>query len=147
MLKAMALGADAVYIGTAAMLALIGEQLVKSAPFEAATSLVVYTGKMTSELDVDVSARSLARYLTSTVTEMEMVAQSLGRTSLSDISKSDLCTMDADVARTTGIQWGWVAPGMQHEALAEMPFHTPQPSQFGDKVFVMREERDAVPPS
>ena len=147
MLKAMALGADAVYIGTAAMLALIGEQLVKSAPFEAATSLVVYTGKMTSELDVDVSARNLARYLTSTVTEMEMVAQSLGRTSLSDISKSDLCTMDADVARTTGIQWGWVAPGMQHEALAEVPFHTPHPSQIGDKLFAKREESDALPPS
>ncbi|WP_276351509.1 FMN-binding glutamate synthase family protein [Cohnella caldifontis] len=117
MLKAMALGADAVYIGTAAMMALIGDQIVETAPFEAATSLVVYTGKMTSELDVDRSARNLARYLGACVTEMEQVAQSLGRTALSDISKSDLCTLDADIARTTGLQWGWASPDMQDEAL------------------------------
>lgn len=125
MLKAMALGADAIYIGTSAMLALIGEQLVKSAPFEAATSLVVYTGKMTSELDVDMAAKNLVRYLGSCVTEMEMVAQSLGRTSLSDISKSDLCTTDSEVARATGIPWGFVAPTEQREALADVPFSVP----------------------
>lgn len=132
MLKAMALGADAVYIGTAAVLALIGEQLTKSAPFEAATSLVVYTGKMTSELDVDAAARSLLRYLNASVMEMQMVAQSLGRTSLTDISKSDLCTMDADIARTTGIQWGWTAPDRQAEALRPDLFTMPHPVQHGD---------------
>ncbi|CAH1219202.1 hypothetical protein PAECIP111893_04515 [Paenibacillus plantiphilus] len=133
MLKAMALGADAVYIGTAAILALIGEQLVKTAPFEAATSLVVYTGKMTSELDVDAGARSLLRYLNASVMEMEQVAQSLGRTSLSDISKSDLCTLDADVARTTGIQWGWTAADQQAEALSAIPFTMPHPDHIGAK--------------
>ncbi|MGM0881871.1 MAG: FMN-binding glutamate synthase family protein [Bacillota bacterium] len=132
MLKAMAMGADAVYIGTAAMLALIGEHIVKSAPFEAATSLVVYTGKLTSELDVDTASKNLVRYLNSCVTEMEMVAQSLGRTSLSDISKSDLCTTDSEVSRATGIQWGFVAPEMQHEALTENPFFVPPLGYFSD---------------
>lgn len=125
MLKAMALGADAVYIGTAAMLALIGEQIVKSTPFEAATSLVVYTGKLTSELDIDTAARSLMRYLNACMTEMELVAQSLGRTSLSDISKSDLCTMDAEVARATGIQWGWAAPETQLHTATEDKLQVP----------------------
>ncbi|MBW7477065.1 FMN-binding glutamate synthase family protein [Paenibacillus oenotherae] len=132
MLKAMALGADAVYIGTAAILALIGEQVVKSAPFEAATSLVVYTGKRTSELDVDMAALSLQRYLNASVTEMELVAQSLGRTSLSELSKSDLCTMDADIARTTGIQWGWAGPEERIQAGAESALFMPHPSQISE---------------
>lgn len=133
MLKAMALGADAVYIGTAAMMALVGDQIVKSAPFEAATSLMVYTGKLTSELDVDQSARNLTRYLCACVTEMEMTAQSLGRTSLSDISKSDLCTLDAEIARTTGIEWGWVSPGRQELAWADPTLQMSHPESATDK--------------
>jgi hypothetical protein len=80
---------------------------------------------MTSELDVDAASKNLVRYLNSCVSEMEMVAQSLGRTSLSDISKSDLCTTESEIARATGLQWGFVAPEMQHEALEETPFFVP----------------------
>ena len=131
MLKAMALGADAVYIGTAAVMAMIGEQLVKSAPFEPATSLVVYTGKRTEELDVEAASRSLARYLNACVMEMELVAQSLGRTALSDISKSDLCTTDAEIARATGISWGWVAPDTERRVREETDVRFPHSEQTG----------------
>ena len=58
MLKAMALGADAVYIGTAAVLALVSQQVVESVPFEPPTSLVVYSGKLTDQLDIDTGAQS-----------------------------------------------------------------------------------------
>lgn len=52
-LKAMALGADAVYLGTVAVMAMVGEQAVEAMPFEPPTSLVVYNAKATDKLDVE----------------------------------------------------------------------------------------------
>lgn len=127
MLKAMALGADAVYIGTAAVMAMIGDQAVEAVPFEPPTSLVVYTGKMTDKLDVDRAARNLQRFLNACVTEMEQVAVTLGRTALSDISRSDLCALDPVVARATGVQLGLVAPEEQHRLFPELFADLPRP--------------------
>ena len=119
MLKAMALGADAVYIGTAAVMALISDQMTETIPFEPPTSLVVYTGKMTDALDVDEGAKNLFRYLNACVQEMEQVAISLGKTSLSDVTKSDLCSLDPFISRATGIDFGYVAPENQEQFFKE----------------------------
>lgn len=119
MLKAIALGADGVYIGTAAIMALVSEQMVKAVPFEPPTSLVVYTGKLTDKLDIDLSAMNLVRYLNACVMEMEQVAMTLGKTALTDISKSDLCTIDPFIAKASGIQLGYVAPENQDRFFEE----------------------------
>lgn len=119
MLKAISLGADGVYIGTSALMALVGDQMVETAPFEPPTSLLVYTGKMTDQLDIDKSAMNLVRYLNSCVREMELVAMSLGKTALTDITKSDLCTMDPFIAKATGIQLGYVSPNNQERFFEE----------------------------
>lgn len=110
MLKAMALGADAVYIGTAAVMALVSEQVKECLPLEPPTSLVVYTGKMTDKLDVDKGARSLLRFLNACVTEMEMAVMNMGITALSHVGKSDLCTLDPMLSKAAGIQLGYVSP-------------------------------------
>ena len=120
MLKALALGADAVYIGTAAVMALVSEQMVESVPFEPPTSLVVYTGKMTDSLDIDKGAQSLFRYLNAAVQEMEQVAVSLGKTALADISKADLCTLDPFLSKATGIELGYIAPENQQQFFGEV---------------------------
>lgn len=126
MLKAIALGADAVYIGTAAIMALVSEQMVKAVPFEPPTSLVVYTGKMTDQLDIDKAAMNVIRYLNACVLEMEQVAVTLGKTALTDITKSDVCTMDPYLAKATGIQLGYVSPENQDRFFEETKplFHT-----------------------
>lgn len=119
MLKAIALGADAVYIGTSALMALISDQMVKTMPFEPPTSLVVYTGKLTDQLDVEESAMNLARYLNACVKEMELVAMTLGKTAISDISTSDLCTLDPFLAKATGIELGYISPKHQERFFEE----------------------------
>ncbi|GIM46659.1 hypothetical protein DNHGIG_22080 [Collibacillus ludicampi] len=126
MLKAMALGADGVYIGTAAIMALVSEQMVKAVPFEPPTSLVIYTGKLTDQLNIDQAALNVVRYLNACVQEMESVAVTLGKTALSDITKSDLCTLDPFIAKATGIQLGYVAPENQDRFFEETKpfFHT-----------------------
>jgi len=113
MLKAMALGADAVYIGTAAVMAMVGDQITNSVPFEPPTSLVVYTGKETERLDVEQGSQSLFNFLNACVHEMEMVAFSLGKTSLSDVSREDLVCLDPFLSKALKIDYGAVAPEEQ----------------------------------
>lgn len=113
MLKAMALGADAVYIGTAAIMAMIGDQITKSVPFEPPTDLVVYTGKITDHLDVDKSAKNLFYFLNACVREMELVAITVGKTSLSDIGTDDLVSLDPFLSKALNIDLGYVSADSQ----------------------------------
>lgn len=127
-LKAMAFGANAVYIGTSAVMALIGDQISHATPFEPPTSLVVYNAKMTEKLDVDRSATNLFNFLNAMVREMELVCYSLGKTHVSDVSRSDLCTLDPFLSQATGVELGYVSPEEQASyfaALSALPFAEP----------------------
>jgi len=115
MLKALALGADAVYIGTAAIMAMIADQAVESLPFEPPTSLVVYAGKATDKLDVDKAAQNLTRYLQAAVREMELVAISVGKDDMNALDRSDLCALDPFLARAVGVEYAAVAPDAQKD--------------------------------
>ena len=114
-LKAMALGADAVYMGTAVMMALIGDQLTKVLPFEPPTDLVVYSAKMTEKLDPERSAESLFNFLNAVVVEMQQVCYSLGKTSLSYVAKDDLVSLDPFLGWALGIELGFISPQEQAE--------------------------------
>ncbi|MGI6127977.1 MAG: FMN-binding glutamate synthase family protein, partial [Planifilum sp.] len=119
-LKAMALGADAVYIGTIAVMALVGDQMTKAVPFEPPTSLVVYNAKLTEKLDVERSVNNLFNFLNASVREMELACYSLGKTSLSDVSPSDLCAVDPFLARATGVELGYVSSEEQNDYFREL---------------------------
>ncbi|MDD4334987.1 MAG: hypothetical protein PHY77_05195, partial [Desulfotomaculaceae bacterium] len=82
-------------------------------PFEPPTALVVYTGKMTDQLDVDKSVQNLFYFLNAAVREMEMVAITLGKVSLTDISGDDLVALDPFLARALNIDLGFVSPQNQ----------------------------------
>lgn len=130
-LKAMALGADAVYIGTVAMMAMVGDQMAKTLPFEPPTDLVIYNAKMTDKLEIDRSANNLFRFLNASTREMELLCYSLGKTSLSDVAKSDMCTLDPFLSRATGIDLGFISHEEQqeyYEGFNKFPFvDTPHP--------------------
>jgi glutamate synthase domain-containing protein 2 len=119
MLKAMALGANAVYIGTAAVMAMIGDQMAKTLPFEPPTDLAVYTGKMTDRLDLDKSVQNLFYFLNACVREMELVAITAGKVALGDLNRDDLVTLDPFLARALKIDFGYVAPESQTAYFSE----------------------------
>lgn len=129
MLKAMALGADCVYIGTAAVMALVSDQMVGSMPFEPPISMVVYNAKITDKLDVEKGAQSLFRFLNAAVREMELVAYSLGKTSLGLIDKKDLCALDPFLAKATGIEFGYVSPEDQESFFRDTEARWTKPIQ------------------
>ncbi|HHT26319.1 MAG TPA: FMN-binding glutamate synthase family protein [Firmicutes bacterium] len=120
MLKALALGADAVYIGTAAIMALVSEQMSKTVPFEPPTELVFYSGKLKEKFDIEAGVRNLTGYLRSAMTDIEHVVLTLGKRSVSELDRSDLVSLDRDLAWICGVDYAFFPPQEQwrlHDAV------------------------------
>ena len=111
MLKALALGADAVYIGTIAMIVLAHLQLTKVIPWEPPTELVYERGKQKNRLKIDEGAQSIANFLKSCQQEMILAMRSMGKKSLAELSVADLCALSPEVAQMTGAELGLFPPG------------------------------------
>jgi glutamate synthase domain-containing protein 2 len=127
-LKAMALGADAVYIGTAAVMAMIHTQMVESSPFEPPTQLVLYSGRLKDELDIDLAAKSLTNYLNSCVAEMVLGVVALGKNALTEVNRQDLCALTPAVAEITGVELAY-----RRKGTAVFPMQE-QPATIGEEV-------------
>ena len=109
-LKALALGADAVAIGTIALVALAHTQNVKVLPWEPPTELLYERGKSKQKLSVDNGAKNVANFLKSCDQEIVMAMRSLGRTSLAQLSSGDLCALSPEMAEMTGTELGLFTP-------------------------------------
>ncbi|HHW12923.1 MAG TPA: FMN-binding glutamate synthase family protein [Firmicutes bacterium] len=129
-LKAMALGADAVYIGTAAVMAMIHTQMVETSPFEPPTQLVLYSGRLKDKLDIDRAAQSLTNYLNSCVAEMVLGTVALGKKALSEVDRRDLCALTPTVAEITGVELGY-----RRKEAARFPMGE-QPARVGEEAQV-----------
>lgn len=105
-LKALALGADAIYMGTVPLLALAHGQTEKVTPWEPPTTLVYYNSPTKTQLDVDKAATSVANVFTAMILEMEEAMRALGKTSLKELSSDDLVALDALTAQLTGVHQG-----------------------------------------
>lgn len=112
-LKAMALGANACYIGSIALMGMMQAQMAKALPFEPAPQLPLYLGKFKEELDVEKGAEHLAKFLKSCVEEMRLVAYALGKTDLAQFDRSDLVSVDRDLAQMLGIDYAGFPPDQQ----------------------------------
>lgn len=94
-LKAMALGADAIALGSPLLLASSHTQgSQKVFPWEPPTNLVYYTGEKKELYDPDEGAVFAAYFLRSMVEEMKLAAALLGKTSLKDVGREDLAALD-----------------------------------------------------
>ncbi|WP_285717804.1 glutamate synthase-related protein [Pelosinus sp. IPA-1] len=103
-LKALALGADAIYLATVPLFALGHNQIPKVAPWEPPTTLIYYNSPTKTQLDVDQAATSVANVLTAMVLEMEEAMRALGKKSLKELSAKDLVALDDITARITGVK-------------------------------------------
>lgn len=104
-LKALALGADAIYIGSIALMAAMHTQVAKTLPDAPPSQLALYTGKQTDQLDIDKAARSLANFFASCRVEMQLALQAIGHTSVRDLSRRDLVCVDRDIAEFSGVRY------------------------------------------
>lgn len=102
-LKALALGADAVYIGTSALFAIGHLQVLKPAPFEPPTQAVWYDGKFAGSFNPTLGAKNLDKYLRSCNEEIIYGIMALGKTSITQVNKEDLLSLDECIAKALKI--------------------------------------------
>lgn len=108
-LKALALGADAVYIGSIALVAMLQSQSLNATPAEPTPQLVLYDGKLREDLDVEQGSKNLQNFLNSCVEEMKMALIAMGKTKFNELCIDDLVTVDKDLADSLGINYAGYA--------------------------------------
>lgn len=104
-LKALALGADTVAIGSIALFAMAHTQVLEALPFEPPIQIVYHDGSFKDKFDVEKGARHLANYLKSCVEEMKEGVRALGKTGIDQLSKDDLFALDRKTAEIAGVPY------------------------------------------
>lgn len=104
-LKALALGADAVYIGSIAVIAALQTQMAELLPNVPPSQLAFYVGKQKDQLNIQEAATNLYNFLTSCTEEMKLVVQALGKNSTKDLGRDDLVAIDRNLADTLGLRF------------------------------------------
>jgi glutamate synthase domain-containing protein 2 len=110
-LKALALGADMVGIGTIAMFAVAHRQITESVPMFPPTDLVFYRANPRIPLRVDDGAHGLFNFLESCRREMTIALRTMGKRSVRELGPRDLCALDPVIARITGVDYAGDSPG------------------------------------
>lgn len=103
-LKAIALGADAIYLGTLPLFAMVHRQVGKILPWEPLTQLVWYDSPYKKRLDISLATKSIYNSIHSMVLEMEEGIRALGKTALTEIGPNDLVALDEWTAKVTGVR-------------------------------------------
>jgi glutamate synthase domain-containing protein 2 len=103
-LKALALGADAVYMGTALIWAMTHDQITETMPWEPPTQLVYYSGTMTEDFNEEKATKHLTNFLNSSVEEMKEAVRALGKSSITDVNSEDLVALDERTSTITKVQ-------------------------------------------
>jgi glutamate synthase domain-containing protein 2 len=103
--KCLALGADAVIVGTITALVQTHSQVTKTLPLEPPTGILYNDGKEKDKYDFNLGAKHLANFYQSCVQEMQMVARIAGKPSLRELDKNDLVALDPVHATIAGIKY------------------------------------------
>lgn len=106
-LKTLALGADAVYVGSAILFAVSHSQSLNGLPFEPPTQAVWNQGKFKDEFKIEDGAKSAEKFLTASTEEIKMALRAMGKRSLKELSKKDLVSYDELTAKMMGIPFSF----------------------------------------
>ena len=106
--KALALGADAIAIGTAALQAIgcVNARICHTNNCPA--GIATQREDLRARLDIDAAARRLQRFLRNSAALMMMFARACGHARLADFSPRDLATTNPTLARLAGIPFAGV---------------------------------------
>ena len=108
-LKVLALGADAVYLGTAILFAVTNSQSLNALPFEPPTQVAWNQGKFKDQFNIEDGVKSAEKFLTASIEEMKMALRAMGKRSLKELSKKDLVSYEEQTAKMIGIPYSFEA--------------------------------------
>ena len=114
--KALALGADAVAIGTAALMACACQQYRLCHTGKCPVGVTTQDGKLELRLDPAVGAKRLKNYLKTVNMELTTIARACGKQDVHHLEKEDLVALTVEAAAMAGVPLAgtsWIpgAPG------------------------------------
>ncbi|AWW27751.1 MULTISPECIES: FMN-binding glutamate synthase family protein [unclassified Acetobacterium] len=101
--KALAIGADAVAIGTAAMVAMGCRVCMNCQTGKCAFGIGTQDPELRQNLDVDEAAERVANYIKAITAEAVLLAKSAGKTKLKNLEREDLRALTLEACAMTGI--------------------------------------------
>lgn len=106
-LKVLALGADAVYLGSVMLFTVSHKQTLNSLPFEPPTQSVWNEGKFKDTFKIEDGTKSAEKFLTASTEEIKMALRAMGKKTLKELSKKDLVSYDEMTAKMIGIPFSF----------------------------------------
>ena len=101
--KALALGADAVAIGTGAMVAMGCVVCLRCHEGKCAFGIGTQDPESRKKLEIDAAAQRVANYIKSMTHEATLIAKAAGKTSLANMEREDLRSLTLESCAMTGI--------------------------------------------
>ena len=102
--KAIAMGADAVAVSSAALMALGCQRYRICNSGKCPVGIATQDPFLESRLDVDKGARRVANYLETTANELKSFTRATGHDDIHNLSLDDLCTINSEISENTGIR-------------------------------------------
>ena len=101
--KALAMGADAVAIASAALIAAACQQYRICGSGNCPVGIATQNPELRARLNMEAAAQRVANFLNVSLSELKTFARITGHSSVHDLSLSDLITLDKDIEEFTGI--------------------------------------------
>ena len=102
--KALAMGADAIAIASAGLIAAACQQYRICGSGNCPVGVATQNPELRARLNVDASAQRVANFLNVSLEELKTFARVTGKRSVHDLSLAQLATTDRDIAEYTGIR-------------------------------------------
>ncbi len=106
-MKVLALGADAVYAGQSALIAMAYSQLQQVPAGTSPAELYLAWGKHTDQFDWVAGAKALANYLKASNSEMAMLTGLVGKKDVKEVFVEDLVCFHKEIKEATDIPLAW----------------------------------------
>jgi glutamate synthase domain-containing protein 2 len=103
--KCLALGADAVYIGTAALIAINCEQYRICHTGLCPTGITTHNPTLVKQLNVEEGITRLSNFIRIATQEIAQLTRIVGKDDVNKLDRDDLVSMNKDLAFITGTNW------------------------------------------
>ncbi len=103
--KCLALGADAVYVGTAVLIAIGCEQYRICYTGMCPTGITTQNPLLMKQLGVDKGVKKLRNFIEVSTNEIANLTRIVGKNNVNMLDKDDLVSMNRDLSRITGVKW------------------------------------------
>ena len=103
--KSLALGADAVYIGTAALIAINCQQYRICYTGLCPTGVATQNPQLIKQIDIEEGVERLTSFIKLSTREIENLTRIVGKDDVNQLDKSDIISVNKDLAEICGVRW------------------------------------------